>query len=253
MKYDDIDIAGRYDSARRLPEATLILWFNKISEHVPAGEIHTILDIGCGTGRFSATLADKFEAEMVGIDPSIAMLKEATGKVSHPRVQFLVGDAEYLPVNNGVACLVFLSMVYHHIGNPDSAAREFKRVLRASGFVCIRNSTLDLLDRVPYLKYFPSAMEHNYHRIPSQRDVTDTMQANGFALLKHEVIHQQFARTQCEYFNKIKLRSLSDLVVLSDAEFENGINQMKADIESNNISEPVIEPIDLFTFQVDTK
>lgn len=253
MKYDKIDIARRYDSARRIPAATLTLWLDKISEYIPADEIHTIIDMGCGTGRFCAALADKFDAEVIGIDPSITMLKEAISKVSHWRVKFLLGDAEHIPIVDGSACLIYLSMVYHHIDNPNNAAHEFKRVLRPGGFVCIRNSTLDLLDQILYLKYFPSAMEHNHHRIPSQRDVIDTMQTKGFALLKHEVIPHQFARTKREYFNKIKQRVLSDLVILSDAEFEAGISRMEADIESNKIPEPVIEPIDLFVFRVETR
>ena len=253
MNYDDADIARRYNSARQLPEATLVFWLDKISEHIPADEVHTIVDVGCGTGRFSAALANTFEADVIGFDPSITMLKEATSNVSHRRVQFLVGDSEHISLTGSSADLVYLSMVYHHIPDPDSAAREFKRVLRPGGFVCIRNSTLDLLDQVSYLKYFPSAMKYNSHRIPLQRDVINTLQTNGFTLLKHEVVQHQFAATQREYYEKIKLRGLSDLVLLSDVEFEAGLIRMKADIDSNQVSEPVFEPIDLFVFRVESR
>jgi ubiquinone/menaquinone biosynthesis C-methylase UbiE len=211
------------------------------------------VDVGCGTGRFSAALADAFDADVIGVDPSLTMLAKARGSVSHPRIAFRDGDAEHLPVDDTWACLVYLSMVYHHIGNPGGAAREFVRVLRASGFLCIRNATLDLLDRFSYLKYFPPAVEFNRRRLPSQRDVIETMQANGFSLLRHDVIEQPFAESFGAYYDKIRQRGLSDLAALPDEDFEAGLQKMRQALASNTESGPVIEPIDLFIFAKKTE
>ena len=49
-----------------------------------------VLDIGCGTGHVTAELAHR-GLEMVGIDPSQAMLSVA--RRSHPEVSFRQGDA----------------------------------------------------------------------------------------------------------------------------------------------------------------
>src|SRR5208282_4486248 len=101
-------------------------------------------------------------------------------------------------------------MVYHHIHEVRGAFGEFNRVLRGGGFLCIRNSTLDLLDKVPYLKYFPTALPYNRTRLPSQRDVMDAGQQEGFTLVKHDVVAQEFATSMEEYSAKISQRVLSD-------------------------------------------
>lgn len=88
MNYDETDIAQRYDSARRMPEGTLRFWLYAIARHVQPSAIRAIVDVGCGTGRFSAALADAFDADVIGVDPSQMMLAKAKGSISHPRVHF---------------------------------------------------------------------------------------------------------------------------------------------------------------------
>ena len=248
MKYDE-SVSERYDSARRLPAATMRMWLDVIAKHVPANEIRTIVDVGCGTGRFCGELADKFDARVIGVDPSRAMLAKARSNVSDVRVKFGEGSAECLPVGDGSACLIYMSMVYHHIAEPRRGGREFKRVLRPGGFVCIRNATKDLLSEVLYLKYFPTAMDMNQHRLPWQEDVVNTMQSSGLLLVTHEVIEQQFAESPRDYCDKISHRGLSDLVRLPDAEFHAGIQRMREAIERREVSGPILEPVDLFVFK----
>lgn len=249
MDYDETDLAQRYDMARQMPEQTMHLWLNTIGRYVPPRKLHVVLDVGCGTGRFSAALADKFDTDVIAIDPSETMLAKARATIIHPRVIFRQGQAEHLPIDDTSVDLVYLSMVYHHMSDPGIAAREFNRVLRPDGFLCIRNSTLDLLDTVPYLKYFPQAMEFNRKRIPTQNDIIETACANGFSLIKHKAVEQQFAVSLEEYSHKIGHRGLSDLAALTDAEFEAGMRRMKEAVKNNEESGPIVELIDLSIFK----
>ena len=249
MNYDDMKIAGQYDAARYIPEETMSLWLDTIANHIPADEINMVLDVGCGTGRFSVQVAKKFKANVIGIDPSTTMLVKANKNVKNELVSFCNGDAGHLAVADETADLLYLSMVYHHIGDVNEAVREFRRVLREGGFVCIRNSTVDLLEKVVYLKYFPTAIEFNRKRLPLKRNLITNMQDNGFELLSHEVVQQHFADSLREYCDKISQRGLSDLAVLSDNEFEAGAIRMNKAVERDEIIGPILEPIDLFVFK----
>jgi ubiquinone/menaquinone biosynthesis C-methylase UbiE len=193
MNYDETDISERYDAGRRLSDRVLRLWLDEMSLYVKSDEIHVILDVGCGTGRFSIGLAETFDAEVIGVDPSQTMLAKARTNISHRRVTFHAGNAAELPVADGSSCLAFLSMVYHYIGNPARAFRELHRALRDGGFVCIRQSTLEFLDMVPYLKYFPAALEYDRARLPSQAEIAATAREAGLSLLRHSIIEQEFA------------------------------------------------------------
>jgi predicted RNA methylase len=45
---------------------------------------NSVLDLGCGTGRFAEPLAQYFSARIIGIDPSIKMLTTARENISNP-------------------------------------------------------------------------------------------------------------------------------------------------------------------------
>jgi ubiquinone/menaquinone biosynthesis C-methylase UbiE len=80
MDYDRTELPTNYDHARAVPDATMRLWLERVTAHVPPTEVEEIIDLGCGTGRFSAALADAFAARVIGIDPSEKMLAEARSK-----------------------------------------------------------------------------------------------------------------------------------------------------------------------------
>lgn len=81
MDYDATNIPVAYDRGRNHGPEVLHLWMNVVSSHVKGQRINTILDLGCGTGRFSEALAVRFDAEVIGIDPSKKMLEQARRKL----------------------------------------------------------------------------------------------------------------------------------------------------------------------------
>ena len=127
MDYDNTDIAASYDRGRTRTPEVMDLWMQTVSGHRGDDTITSILDLGCGTGRFSSALAAHFNARVIGIDPSRKMLAEARRKAEDPRVRYGLGRAEAIPLLNHSATLIFISMVFHHFDNPILAARECRR------------------------------------------------------------------------------------------------------------------------------
>src|SRR5574342_1231014 len=98
MDYDKTEMPKTYSRARDHGPAVLRLWMDAVAAHVNAEDARTILDLGCGTGRFSEALATHFDANVIGLDPSRRMLDEARKSLVHSRVFYAAGSAEALPL-----------------------------------------------------------------------------------------------------------------------------------------------------------
>ena len=129
-------IAEVYDDS--LPSHVVAHYLEKrvrfVSEHCPPGRG---LDVGCGTGVLAARLARR-GYEMVGIDPSVEMLRELRARA--PDVETITGSGTALPFDDGTFDLVLSVAVMHHIAEPDAVRRtlaEMVRVVRPAGRVLI--------------------------------------------------------------------------------------------------------------------
>ncbi len=245
MDYDRTNAHLCYDASRKLSSDVLALWLDRIAQHVPS-RLGSIIDLGCGTGRFSGALADRFSATVYGVDPSHRMLGVARENVARPDVIFLEGSAEHVPLDDTAADLIFLSMVYHHIQDLGRAYAEFLRVLKPGGHLCIRTSTRELLNTCLWLPFFPDALEVEERRTPSSGEVRDSLEEHGFRLIAQEMVSQTFASNLHEYWEKISLRGLSTLQIIPDASFEAGLSRLRRSCETHKSDEAVCEQIELF-------
>jgi ubiquinone/menaquinone biosynthesis C-methylase UbiE len=80
MDYDAYDIADVYDRARALAPATARVWQELLADYIDSSATPLIIDLGCGTGRFSELLAQQFDGRVIGMDPSEKMVRQARRK-----------------------------------------------------------------------------------------------------------------------------------------------------------------------------
>ena len=86
------------------------------------------VDVGCGDGRHSFRLAERFGFTVVGVDPFPVRAER-----EDPRVSFEAGAAEALPLDDGSVDLVWCREALVHVTDLDRAYGEFARVLRPGG------------------------------------------------------------------------------------------------------------------------
>jgi ubiquinone/menaquinone biosynthesis C-methylase UbiE len=243
MDYDQTTMPESYDRARKPAEGMLEMWMARIAALLTGHDISAIVDLGCGTGRFTQALAQTFNASVIGIDPSEKMLAQAKAKPALERVSFTTGSGERMPCADASADLIFASMAFHHFSSPQETARECWRVLRKGGAVCIRNSTRERSS--PYDAYFP-----NYRRtldtLPAAREIIDAFAGNGFALRHHEAVPHLMAKDVHELAEKAAFRADTTLLRLSDDDFASGLAKMRA--ATQGIDTPALIDIDLFVF-----
>lgn len=248
MKYDNTNIHLNYEKGRKLPDETMKLWMDALTRHIPRNRIKTIVDLGCGTGRFINSLAEYFSAMVLGIDPSIKMLTKVK---ADPISSFALaqGSAETLCITANSTDLVFTSQAYHHFQDKNKAISEIKRILRVNGYLCIRNSTVENLDSCPYLKFFPRAYKDDHNLLPSRKDVMNLMDGHGFKKIAQETINYKLTNNIKECYERTKLRAVTDLAQLTDDEFQEGLRKFKSYCEENDSNAPVYEDMDLFIYK----
>jgi SAM-dependent methyltransferase len=115
-----------------------------------------VLDLGSGTGIWSAAIADRFCVDVVGVEPAAGMRSVAADR-GNPRVDVVAGSAAAIPLADCTATSAWLSTVVHHFDDLTVAAQELRRVLATPAPVLIRNWFADRLDGVGLLQHFPAA------------------------------------------------------------------------------------------------
>jgi malonyl-CoA O-methyltransferase len=121
-----------YDSVARLQRDV----GNRLLQRLDtlASDPAVVLDLGCGTGYFCSELQRRFPpATYVGLDIASGMVEYARGQQVGPG-QWLVGDAESLPLASASVDLVFSSLAIQWCYRPQLLFAELARVLRPGGY-----------------------------------------------------------------------------------------------------------------------
>ena len=220
MDYDKSDIASVYDEARGLAPETLRQWLSALSARLAGRVVSRIVDLGCGTGRFTEPLAEHFSARVIGIDPSQKMLGQARRKPRSDRVVFERASAERLPITDNSVDMVFMSMAFH----PAAVAEECKRVLRDTGYIFVRNSTREA--DFPVRHFFPTMQPLIESALPTRSDLRRVFETAGLTTAAHEIVRQAVASNGREFVQKSSLRADSFLARLSDADYKAGMTNL---------------------------
>ncbi|MFC4987945.1 MULTISPECIES: class I SAM-dependent methyltransferase [Saliphagus] len=131
--YQADDVAEEYDDKRFSRGGRLIDRREKraLLEAVGPVEGREILEIACGTGRFTTMLARR-GADVVGLDISAAMLRQGREKARRAGVadhlEFLRGDAGRLPFPDDHFDTVVAMRFFHLADDPEGFLREMRRV-----------------------------------------------------------------------------------------------------------------------------
>jgi demethylmenaquinone methyltransferase/2-methoxy-6-polyprenyl-1,4-benzoquinol methylase len=91
-----------------------------------------VLDLAAGTGPTARAAASVLgdARRLVCVDPSAGMLRESRKQLETAYVQ---GEADYLPLRDGVFDFLVMGYALRHVGNLNSGLRECLRVLKPGG------------------------------------------------------------------------------------------------------------------------
>jgi ubiquinone/menaquinone biosynthesis C-methylase UbiE len=244
------DLARAYADVRSdLSPSIRTIWGGAFRSAVPPVPLRRLLDLGCGTGRFTALLAEVFGTPAIGVDGSPAMLHERVARPGVPTV-FAGADAAALPFRASSFDLALLSMVYHLLstaGVAATAVAELHRTVRPRGWVLLRTPSLELIDHISWLPFFPGARALDEARLTPRRQLVATFERAGFTMQTHRTIEQEFAPTPLHALEAIRRRPYSTLRLLPDSAFDEGLARYEAHCRTAPPT-PLIESLDFFVF-----
>ena len=247
MDYDRTNIPEAYNRGRDHGPAFVEQWMKVVSGYVDAAGVRRILDLGCGTGRFAGPLARRFEADVVGLDPSRKMLLQATSNKENAGVLFASGLAEALPLRSNCIDMIFISMIFHHFSDPSAVARECRRVLRSSGRLCLRTASTEMIPSYPYVPFFPTTRPLLEQRLPSIAFQREVFESESFRVQAYDLVTQEVAGDYSAYAVKLATRADSIIASLDEEAFQAGLKAVRSAAVALP-TRPVTEPIDFVVF-----
>ena len=143
--YQATDVAEEYEDKRFSRGGRLIDRRERraVLDALAPIEDREVLEIACGTGRFTVMLAER-GADIVGLDISGAMLSQGRGKARaagvSDQVEFMRGDAGRLPFPDDSFDTVLAMRFFHLADTPAAYLAEMRRVARETVFFDTFNS-----------------------------------------------------------------------------------------------------------------
>ena len=163
-------------------------WAQAIGEIVdPVGK--RVVDVGCGGGIYTAAWALQGAAQVIGVDFSAQMVRDATeANRGTPNISIRQGDALHTGLPDGSADIVFERALIHHLGDHSACLREAWRVLSPGGHCIIQDRTPDDIAlpgspehiRGYFFDVFPGLLAVEIGRRPVRKDIELALLGAGF-------------------------------------------------------------------------
>jgi arsenite methyltransferase len=168
-----------YDNTQAVVRRMLTAWQQPLEWlNIPPGGI--ALDIGCGPGSVTASLARATGPGglALGVDISEPMLARAVGAEVGPQIGFLRADAQRLPLRDNTVDAVVSIAVLQLVPDPVAALAEMARVLRPGGRLAVMVPTAGRAARL--LRKLPNAGVYMF----GEDELGDILEDHGFASVR---------------------------------------------------------------------
>jgi SAM-dependent methyltransferase len=195
-----------------------------------------VLDVGSGTGRFAARLAEEELAKVWGVDREPRMVEVARARGS--RAEFKVGEAERLPFKDGWFERVTMLLSVQHLDRPRALA-EARRVLGPDGRYGCLSFDPDAFHLGTYVHFFPSMLAADRDRFPDERTLRAELADAGFSEVRvlREPRSDRAARD--DVLERMRARHISTFDFVPDDEYREGLARAERElpdvVESGNV------------------
>lgn len=193
-----------------------------------------LLDIGCGTGRFTLPIANRFYCRVTGADISVEMLEKAKGKDKNGVVRWENQNIHEMTYSDASFDVIFMSNVIHHCDTPMKALGECYRVLADNGVILIRYGAIEQIREDVTHSFFPEALLLDEERTPSVGLIEKWMIQADFRSVNTEEVQQKTFQTYEELIEAHAYKTTSVLSMISEDAYETGMERLRKYVGENS-------------------
>jgi ubiquinone/menaquinone biosynthesis C-methylase UbiE len=186
-----------------------------------------VLDAGCATGGFTASIGEATDARLVGCDHSSVMLDYARTVRRASPVRWVAADAAQLPFADRSFDRVIASLVVHQIPERRRALGEFGRVLVPTGILVVRTLTPEAAARWVPNRFFPSIASAQAARMPPIRQLRELLADVGFAEIATEIVVRHVRLDLGDVERAFRIDVADRYPFLGQDELERGLTNMR--------------------------
>ena len=215
--------AATYDELRPIDDD----WREVCETLVREGDLagRRVLDVGCGTGRFAAALAER--SRVWAVDPSPEMLEVARRRA--PNVRFKQASADALPFKDAWFERATMWLVVHLLDRRRSFP-ELRRVLAPGGKLALATFDPSYFGVFWFRDYFPSMEAIDRARFPTADDLVAELPEAGFEQPRFVQLSQRATMTREQALRRIRGRHIATFDLISDEEYAEGLERAEREL-----------------------
>ena len=227
MKMDYDILSKDYDLTRDINVDTVKIILSK--ENID--EKSFVLDFGCGTGNYACAIKKLTNTNIFGVEPSDGMRQKAQNK--NKDIEFKKGDHNSIPFDDNFFDLIYMTDVIHHVPDLKVMFKEFFRVLKPNGAVCILTESHKQLETRFWVVYFPATVTAEKERYPDISDIISSANQCGFILSENiNTDNEQSFTISSKFINLVENKGYSMFRLISEEDFTIGLKNLKKDYEN---------------------
>lgn len=149
-----------------------------------------LLEVGVGTGRNALPLIEKVKPQLVGLDLSRKMLKQAKTKMLSFKdcLDFILADGEHLPFKGNAFDAVMCMSTMHYFPFQAKILKGFRRTLRENGTFVYGDLTVHETDNEGFFEGLERTLSKAHARYHKPSRMKKLIEKQGFRISKMKTI-----------------------------------------------------------------